>query len=1025
MKQHTAEFKQELTKMGKQIDSVITYTLNNETITLHDELYAVTPMFEGNLLKSVMKQLDVESSVMIPYGTLINYKLGVLVGNTYEYLDYGNFIVYSNEKQEDTNTYKITCFDKMLNSMKPYEEITGTYPMSIKTYLGKIATKIGLTLKDTNFYNYSLQIHEDLYKDLDYTYRDVLDEIAQATGSFIVINEYDQIEVKYPSYTGDTINEDFFKDTNVNFSRKYGPVNVIVLSRSGESDNVHYPAVIPENPCEIKIVDNQIMNFNDRSDYLEGIYNALGGIEYYENDYDSVGVLYYDLGDYYDVQIGNKTYRCLMLNTEINVTSGIEEIIHTDFPEESETDYTKADKTDRRINQTYLIVDKQNQTIESVVSNVSDQNTKISQLTQTVDDLTAQISDISDITTYGESSYASVDLTDINESEPIMLKVHPTTQSISYLYPRDGLYPSDTLYMPSRSVRFTRTYVDSGTNKTEYIDYELPDDLLFYNDTVYDEFYLDYESQTCQVTKRCKYNADGTVSALATEVVHTYPYPEIALGEGNYTISLLGYQYGYIYVRLMAKNIYTTQYYTKVETNSLIRQTANSIDLSVNQKLTNYSTTNEMNSAISLKANEITASVNETTDTKLTNYYTKTQTETKISQSATSITSSVSATYETKTDATTKLQTAKDYTDTNVTTLNSRITQTSNSITAEVTRAKSAESTLSGKIELKIDKDDNNQIISMINASANRITLTAGRLVITSGNFKLDASGNVTCTNGNFSGTITATNGSIGGFNIGSHAITCSNGTYYGSLNDMSNEDFLVIRTGTSGNYNYPFFVHRDGYLSATNAHISGTITASNLTNNTFSGGTISNSSYTASGVSFSPSVSKVGGFTTYNNQMLITNNYGRMGLGLATDSTGTYTNNLFVEDSNGDYWTTIRSGGLYTNGEVFAYTVKYYNLSPVSREEDKKDFEKLNNDEALKIVLSTDIYKYRYKQEEKNSTKRLGFVIGENYKYSKSITAKENGEETGADIYSMTSACYGAIQKLYKEIERIKEKVL
>lgn len=221
MKQHTAEFKLELPKMGKRIDSVITYTLNNQTITLHDELYAVTPMFEGNLLKSVMRQLDVESSVMIPYGTLINYRLGVLVGNAYEYLDYGNFIVFSNEKQEDTNTYKITCFDKMLNSMKPYEEITGTYPMTIKAYLTLLARRIGLSVKNTNFYNYSLQIHEDLYKDLDYTYRDVLDEIAQATGSFIVINENDQIEVKYPSNTGDTINEDFFKDTNVNFSRKY------------------------------------------------------------------------------------------------------------------------------------------------------------------------------------------------------------------------------------------------------------------------------------------------------------------------------------------------------------------------------------------------------------------------------------------------------------------------------------------------------------------------------------------------------------------------------------------------------------------------------------------------------------------------------------------------------------------------------------------------------------------------------------------------------------------------------------
>ncbi len=221
MKQHTAEFKQELIKMGKQIDSVITYTLNGETITLHDELYAVTPLFEANLLKSVMKQLEVESSVAIPYGTIINYQLGIKMGNSYEYLDYGNYVVYSNEKQEDTNTYKITCYDKMIYSMKSYDKITGNYPMTIKAYLGLLATKIGLTLKDTNFYNYSLEIQTDLYEDLEYTYRDVLDEIAQATGSIIIINKDDQIEVIYPTDTGDTIDEDYFKDINVNFLEKY------------------------------------------------------------------------------------------------------------------------------------------------------------------------------------------------------------------------------------------------------------------------------------------------------------------------------------------------------------------------------------------------------------------------------------------------------------------------------------------------------------------------------------------------------------------------------------------------------------------------------------------------------------------------------------------------------------------------------------------------------------------------------------------------------------------------------------
>ena len=353
------------------------------------------------------------------------------------------------------------------------------------------------------------------------------------------------------------------------------------------------------------------MNFNNRSDYLQGILNALNGLYYYLNDFNSTGILYYEVGDLYNVKIGENTYQCLMLNDEINVTTGIEEIIHTDMPEKSETDYSKADKTDMRINKTYLIVDKQNQKIESVEKNVTKQNDKISKITQTVDELSSQISDIADITTYGESDRAEVELTDVNESEPIMIKVHPTSTNISYLYPSDNLYPSDTQYMPNRIIRFTRTYEEEGQTLTENIDYLLPDDLLRYSDTVYDEFYLNYDSQTCQVIKRCAYNADGTVRALGTEITTDYPYPTIALGEGNYTITLPGYDFGYIYARLMAKNIYTTQFYTKVETDSRINQKADEINLGVNQTLTNYSTTNQMNSAITLKANEINAEVRE------------------------------------------------------------------------------------------------------------------------------------------------------------------------------------------------------------------------------------------------------------------------------------------------------------------------------------------------------------------------------------------------------------------------------
>lgn len=610
MKSHTSDFKNQLTELGRELRGVITY---GNTI-LEEEINSITPHYEADILKSVMKQLDLELTVDIPLNTVINCQIGILVNNSYEMLNYGNYVVYNSEKQEDTGTYKITCYDKLLYSMKQNEDLGIEYPIKIKDYLIAIANKIGLSVANTTFYNQDLQIPSELYLGQEYTYRDILDEIAQATGSIICLNENDEILVKYPTQTNDTIDEDYLKDINVDFGQKYGVINSIVLSRSGESDNVYLrdeKSVAQNGLTEVKIVDNQIMNFNNRSDYLQGLLAALDGLYYYLNDFNSTGILYYEVGDLYNVRIGENTYQCLMLNDEVNVTTGIEEIIHTNMPEKSETDYEKADKTDMKINKTYLIVDKQNQKIESVVSTVGQQNTKISKITQEVGEINSKIQDIADITTYGESDRLDVELTDINESEPIMIKVHPTTMNISYLYPKDDLYPSDTQYMPNRIIRFTRTYEENGETLTENIDYTLPDDLLRYSDSVYDEFYLDYETGTCQVTKRCAYNADGTIRALGTENVKNFPYPQIALGDGNYRITLPGYDYGYLYVRLMAKNIYTTQFYTKVETNSQINQKADEINLGVSQTLTNYSTTNEMNSAITVKANEINSTVSQ------------------------------------------------------------------------------------------------------------------------------------------------------------------------------------------------------------------------------------------------------------------------------------------------------------------------------------------------------------------------------------------------------------------------------
>lgn len=380
MKIHTNAFKEQIKEMGRELDSKITYTLNGVNVELgKEQLNSITPTYQGALLKSVMKELDIDSNVYIPEKTILNYQFGVKVNGEYEYINFGNYVVYKAEKQEDTNSYKLTCYDKMLYSMINYEKMDITYPISIRDYIKAICDKLGLTFKNANsiFANYDKEIANELYLDensnsLGYTFRDVLDELSQVTASCICINGNDELEIRYINETNDTIDEEFLKDINVNFGEKYGPINTIVLSRSADSDNIYYPETLPENPFEFKISDNQIMNFNDRVNYLPDIYSKLNGIEFYINDFSSTGICYYELLDRYNVKIGDNTYSCIMLNDEINITQGLEENIYTEIPEETETDYTKADKTDRKTNQAYIIVNKQNQQIESVTSKVQE-----------------------------------------------------------------------------------------------------------------------------------------------------------------------------------------------------------------------------------------------------------------------------------------------------------------------------------------------------------------------------------------------------------------------------------------------------------------------------------------------------------------------------------------------------------------------------------------------------------------------------------------------------------------------------
>lgn len=423
-------FKQAVTSYGRQLR--VSVKIGGNELT-ESSIVSVRHAFEGGLLRSVMREFDIElegigetlagvditiendgdgnvtvtspaivattnekgnvvlvfsgasvsndndgnveivtaDSFAVASGTEIdNVSVGVKQEGDAEYsmIDLGACVINEVEWDKANNSAVLKCYDKMLFSMVPYD-LELTYPMTLGAYLGKICERFDWVLGTEEFTNSDVEIEEEKYT-TEYTFRDVLDQIAQAAGGTIAFRD-GSLCVLYPTASGETYSADnMISSDGITIGELYGPVTAVVLARTPQEDNIYRIAedASLEDAVEIKIENNQLMD-SHREDFIDGIFERLNGLSYYLYDFHSFGYLYVDLLDLFTLedQNGNE-YKCLMLADEFTIGQGLDETSSCEAPEETETDYAAASESDRVINQTILRVDKQEQEITSLVS---------------------------------------------------------------------------------------------------------------------------------------------------------------------------------------------------------------------------------------------------------------------------------------------------------------------------------------------------------------------------------------------------------------------------------------------------------------------------------------------------------------------------------------------------------------------------------------------------------------------------------------------------------------------------------
>jgi len=382
MKQVSANYKNQIKEMGREIDSIIGYynhyqviTENNKFILTEDgekilteqikesshtditaeDIYSSKVITHGTLLKTMMKEFDFEVKQDIKIGSIVSYKFGLKVNNSYEYVDYGNFIVNQKEFNEDTKTYSYVAYDKLLFTMIPYVAEGISERQSVYTLYDLVnycCEFCGLQLGVESFPNGEREITNDTLKLLEssnFTFRDVLDYATEVTGCTSYLID-DSFVIIPPQETNLVLYADSFKDTNVTFNKVFGPINSILFSRSEDTDFIETKddeSIETNGVTQIKIKDNPFLEGNDRADYFEEMFDVLDGLKYTLNDVSSTGVTYLEFNDKYKISIDGNEYDCLLLNDEIIVEQGLEENIFTEEPQEKQQEYVTSRLDDR------------------------------------------------------------------------------------------------------------------------------------------------------------------------------------------------------------------------------------------------------------------------------------------------------------------------------------------------------------------------------------------------------------------------------------------------------------------------------------------------------------------------------------------------------------------------------------------------------------------------------------------------------------------------------------------------------
>lgn len=367
------DFKTAMKQPVKELDAYIELDEDNK-ITSADDLISFKISCDTGMCKTAMRKLEGkylgEHNLL---GQWVHVGFGVKLPNgTFEYLDYGSFLITEITTAKDTGVTQVIGYDKMINSMTKYSKLNIEYPITLYEYTQILCSRCGLVLGNETFTHTDWLINQELWENINgITYRDILVQIAQVTASTCIISNDDKVYFKSIYNTEETLTYDNMK--KLKLEPIYGEINSVVLSRTPQEDNIYMrdeESIQANGLTEYKIENNEIID-KDRDNAMTTIYNALHGISYYPFETTTEGLGWYEIADNFDIiNDTGDTFNTTLFNFTISIDGGIKETLKATAETKTQTQYQYATTIAKRVKNTEIIVNKQEQYIKNLVTDV-------------------------------------------------------------------------------------------------------------------------------------------------------------------------------------------------------------------------------------------------------------------------------------------------------------------------------------------------------------------------------------------------------------------------------------------------------------------------------------------------------------------------------------------------------------------------------------------------------------------------------------------------------------------------------